>query len=298
MRILLSGASGLLGTAFSAAARAAGHEVCGLVRRPVRDPATEVFWDYRGGVLAPAALSGAEVLVHLAGANLAAGRWTTARRAEIRDSRVLSTQFLAERLAGLSRRPALWLCASAVGLYGDRGAALLGEDSPAGQGFLAELAGAWEAAAAPAAAAGVRVVHLRFGVVLSPRGGMLARLLPLYRLGLGGPVGNGRQFLSWISLDDAVAAMLFLFAHAAIRGPVNLVAPVPVTQREFAETLGRTLKRRAWLPAPAWGLRLLYGQMADELLLGSTRVEPRVLRAHGFRYRHANLAEALADLCR
>lgn len=265
-----------------------------LVRRPSRE-ATEVFWDPGGGRLDASELEGFDAVVHLAGENIASGRWTKERKERIRSSRVQGTSLLAERMAQLERPPAVWLSASAVGFYGDRGAEPLVETSQPGEGFLAEVCKAWEGATA-AAPESVRVVHLRTGMVLGEDGGALERMLLPFRLGFGGVLGDGRQYMSWISLGDLVAAMSFLLGEKTLAGPVNMVAPDPLTNREFTETLGRALKRPTVLPAPAFALRLALGQMADELLLSSARVVPRRLLDAGFTFRSPNLAAALGRI--
>ncbi|MBM4116319.1 TIGR01777 family protein, partial [bacterium] len=256
----------------------------------------EIAWDPARGALDPAGLEDLAALVHLGGAGIAEGRWTPARKRLLRESRLASTALLAETLARLARPPRAFLCASAVGIYGDAGETPVDEGSPPGRGFLAELARDWEAACAPARAAGIRVVNLRLGTVLAREGGALARLAPLARLGLGGPLGSGRQYLSWIALEDLVAALRFCLEREDIAGPVNLVAPDPRRQVDFARALGRTLGRPALVPAPGFALRLLLGEMAGELLLTGAAVRPARLEAAGFRWRWPRLEGALADL--
>ena len=294
LRVGLTGASGLLGSALGPALTAAGHEVAPLVRRPPGPG--ELGWDPASGRVTGGGLEGLDALVHLAGENVAAERWSAARKQALRDSRVGPTAALARALAGLRRPPSVLVCASAVGLYGDRGDEALDEDSAAGRGFLPELAQAWEDAAQPALAAGIRVVHLRFGVVLTPAGGALARMLPAFRLGGGGPLGHGRQWLPWVSIDDALDAVRRALHDDRLSGPVNVVAPGIVRQAEFARALGAALARPAVLPAPAAALRLALGAMADALLLASARVTPGRLVAHGHAFRHPELPEALAHL--
>jgi uncharacterized protein (TIGR01777 family) len=234
--------------------------------------------------------------VHLAGENIASGRWTAARRAAIRESRVTGTRLLAEGIGRLSRPPATLVCASAVGYYGDRGDERLTESSGAGRGFLAEVCQAWEAAAAPAAAAGVRVAHLRFGVILAASGGALARMLLPFRLGVGGRLGSGRQWMSWITLEDAVHVVRHVLERDACRGPVNAVAPHPVRNADFTRELAGALRRPALLPTPALALRIVLGDMARELLLASQRVEPAVLAGTGYRFRHPQIGPALRSV--
>ena len=251
MNVLVSGSSGLVGSALVAALNADGHRVKRLVRAAVRDAEDEVGWDPAGGVLDPAGLEGLDAVVHLAGENIASGRWTTAKKARIRDSRVKGTELLCQTLARLDRPPKTLVSTSAVGYYGDRGDEVLTEDSPPGHGFLAEVCEAWEAATEPAAAKGIRVVRLRIGVVLSPRGGALAKMLPAFKMGLGGRIGNGRQYMSWITLDDLVGVIRFALTNNELSGPVNAVSPNPVTNLEFTKTLGRVLHRPTVLPLPA-----------------------------------------------
>jgi len=293
MRVLVSGASGLIGGALVAALPAAGHACVRLVRHTPRGPG-ELAWDPAAGSLDRAGLEGVDAVVHLAGEPIAGGRWTAARRERIESSRVRSTALLASALAGLARPPAVMLCASAMGFYGDRGDEFLTEASPPGRGFLGEVAARWEAAAAPAAGAGIRVVHSRFGLVLAAAGGALHEMLPIFRAGLGGPFGNGRQWCSWVTLADTVRALVFAIGTDALRGPFNVVAPEPVRNAEFARALGRVLRRPALLPAPAFALRLVLGRgAADELLLASQRISPVALHAAGFHFADGELEPAL-----
>ncbi|HWP35888.1 MAG TPA: TIGR01777 family oxidoreductase [Thermodesulfobacteriota bacterium] len=296
MRVLVSGSTGFIGSALVPVLEARGDTVVRLVRRPPRPGEAAVAWDPQAGRLDPAGLEGFDAVVHLAGENVAAGRWTAERKRRIRDSRVEGTRLLCEGLARLTRPPQVLVAASAIGYYGDRGAEWLTEESPPGTGFLAEVARAWEGATEPAADRGIRVVRLRIGVVLSPAGGALARMLPLFRRGLGGRIGSGRQYLSWIALPDLTGAVAHVLGPAGPAGPVNAVAPNPVTNAEFAETLGRVLGRPARLPAPAALLRLALGEMADEMLLASARVQPARLLATGYRFRYPELEPALRAL--
>jgi uncharacterized protein (TIGR01777 family) len=292
-RIAITGASGFVGRALAARLEQSGHAVVRLVRGPAHAPGC-VRWQPDTGELDVRALGTVDAVVHLAGENVAGGRWTAARRAAIAASRGPATQLLARSLARLPVPPTTLVSASATGIYGDRGDECLDERSPPGHGFLAEVAKAWEAGTQPAATAGIRVVHLRIGMVLDQSGGALARMRLPFRLGLGGRLGSGRQWLSWIHRDDLVAAIAFALATASLRGPVLAVAPEPVTNREFTRALGRALHRPAFLPVPAFALRLLLGAMADELLLASQRAVPRALAAAGFRFDHPNLPDALA----
>ncbi|MBP7146402.1 MAG: TIGR01777 family oxidoreductase [Acidobacteria bacterium] len=291
--VAITGASGLLGGRLAADLLAAGARVLPVVRRAARPGSPEIAWDPRSGTIDEAALADAGAVVHLAGENIGAGRWTARRKEAIRSSRVEATSALAGALARLARPPRVFVCASATGFYGDRGDEILDESSRAGEGFLADVCRGWEAACEPARAAGIRVVHARLGVVLARGGGMLARLVPLYRLGLGGPVGSGRQWMSWVAIGDAIAAFRRAIADEAISGPVNVVAPGPVTNGEFARGLGRAVRRPAFVPLPGFAVRLALGEMGQELLLASSRVVPAALQAHGFRFRHATLESAL-----
>jgi len=294
MTILLTGASGMLGTAIGSALKRRGVRLLILVRREPKGQ-YELRWDPASGRLdEPERLEGLDAAVHLSGASVASQRWTESYKREMAESRVASTRFLSETLAALRQPPPVLVKASAVGFYGNRGDEILDEDSTAGRGYFPELCTAWEAAARPAVDAGIRVVHLRFGMVLGRDGGAMARLAPLFRLGLGGRLGNGRQWMSWISEEDAVAAALFAVDNPALSGPVNLAAPQPVTNADFTRELARAVHRPALLPAPAFALRLALGAMADEALLASTRAVPNRLTQAGFAFSHPTLPQALA----
>ena len=292
---LVSGASGLLGTALRQALAAGSLPVLQLVRRPP-EGSNQLQWNPAAepSVANPQALEGLAGVIHLAGANVAAHRWTAAYKREIAASRIDSTRALAATLARLSRPPQVLVVASATGFYGNRAAELLDETSSPGSGFLAGVCQKWEAAAQPAVDAGIRVVHLRLGVVLGPGPGALAAMLPLFRLGLGGRLGNGRQWMSWISLPDAVAATLFVLRTPALAGPGHLTPPNPVPTAPLTRALARALRRPAILPPPAFALRLALGPMADEALLASARVFPSRLLTSGFRFEHPTVAQALA----
>jgi hypothetical protein len=296
-KILVSGGSGLLGTALRQALTARDAEVLQLVRRqPVS--AGELKWDPDASlpVADPERLEGLTAAIHLSGASVADRRWTSAYKSQIRQSRVDSTRALATVLAQLRQPPEAFLVASACGIYGDRKDEILDEQSSPGKGFLAEVCQEWEAAARTAEEAGIRVVHLRFGVVLTPRGGALGKMLPLFRLALGGRLGTGNQWMSWISLTDAVAATLFALDTTVLAGPLNLTAPEPVTNAQFTRALARAVHRPAILPAPAIALRLFLGEMANEALLASERVLPARLISAGFQFSHPTLDDALAAL--
>lgn len=294
-RILVSGASGTLGTALRGALAARGLPALQLVRRDPVSPG-QLQWNPGAtpAIPNPEPLEGLAAAIHLSGTNVAAHRWTPAYKQEINLSRVQSTRALASALSRLRHPPQVLLVASATGYYGNRGDELLDESSAPGSGFLADLCQKWEAAARPAADAGIRVVFLRLGVVLGPGGGALARLLPLFRLGLGGRLGSGRQWMSWISLADALAAILFAMDTPTLAGAVNLTAPYPVTNGEFKRALSRAVHRPAILPAPAFVLRIALGAVADEALLASARVFPSRLTNAGFSFSHPTLDEALA----
>ncbi|MFQ5723173.1 MAG: TIGR01777 family oxidoreductase [Terriglobia bacterium] len=293
MKIGVSGSSGLVGSALVPFLTASGHQVVRLVRsKPNPD---EVYWSPAEGRLDASGLEGLEAVVHLAGENIT-GRWTPAKKARIRDSRVQGTQLLAGTLAELPQPPKVLVCASAIGYYGDRGEEVLREGSPPGSNFLAAVCQAWEAASQPAAQKGIRVVSLRIGVVLSPRGGALGKMLLPFKLGVGGKIGSGRQYLSWIAIDDLVGVIHHALTTESLQGPVNTVAPQAVTNLEFTKTLGRVLGRPTLLPLPAFAARLAFGQMADELLLASARVEPARLKASGYVFRTPDLEGALRHL--
>ncbi|MHB0961590.1 MAG: TIGR01777 family oxidoreductase [Gemmatimonadaceae bacterium] len=288
MRIGVTGASGFLGQRLVPALRALGHDVA----RIGRGADSDIRWDPSVGMIDVARCAGIDAFVHLAGANVGE-RWTPAQRRAILESRVQGTALIARTAAALTPRPRVLVCASAVGIYGDAGDAVLDESSPAGRDFLADVGREWEAAAEPARRAGVRTVHLRFGVVLSRRGGALARMLPVFRVGGGGRLASGRQWMSWIAMEDAVGAVQFALEHETLAGAVNAVAPTPVTNAEFTETLARVLHRPALFPVPAFALNLMFGEMAQGTLLASQRALPRQLLAAGFAFRHATLEPAL-----
>jgi uncharacterized protein (TIGR01777 family) len=258
--------------------------------------AGDVLWNPDSGVIDIVGLENHDAVVHLAGENIASGRWTPARKERIRDSRVKGTQLLAQTLAKLKTPPKVLVSASAIGYYGDRGAELLTEESPAGVGFLSDVCQAWERATEPAAARGIRVACMRTGIVLSTRGGALAKMLPPFRLGAGGNLGSGGQYMSWISLRDLCRAFSYTLNTDSLKGPVNAVAPTPVTNAQFTKTLGGALHRPTIFPVPAFGARLVFGEMADALLLSSTRVVPSRLQAAGFHFEDSDLFETLQQI--
>lgn len=294
MKVAVAGASGLIGRALCTHLRRAEHEVVRLVRRPVRPGEDAVQWDPGRGHLDPAGLDGVEAVVNLAGAGIGDRRWSAQRKHVITESRIRSTAVLASTVARLDPPPRAFINASAVGFYGDRGDEVLTESAGPGTGFLASLCQDWEAETAPAAEAGVRVVLIRSGLVLTATGGALGRMLPLFRIGLGARLGSGSQWWSWITLSDEVAALVWLLDHD-VSGPVNLTAPGPVTNREFTDTLARVLSRPALLAVPPIGPRTLLGaELADSLLFASANVHPAVLLSAGFSFAFPELGPALS----
>jgi uncharacterized protein (TIGR01777 family) len=290
-RVVVTGASGLIGRALVAFLRTGGHEVWSLVRRAAEPQRQELAWDPDKGTIDAAGLEGADVVIHLAGENVGGKRWSEAQKQRILVSRDRGTRLLAEAIAGLARKPRALLSASAIGYYGDR-ADPVDEGGSMGEDFLAKVCEVWEAATAPASAAGVRVALMRIGVVLSPQGGALAKMLAPFKLGLGGPIGSGAQVMSWVSLDDVVGAIHHLMFDEALSGPVNITSPQAVTQAAFAKTLGKVLRRPALLPLPTFAAKLALGEMA-EVVLGGARVLPGKLEASGFRFEHPDLEGAL-----
>jgi hypothetical protein len=292
MKILVSGASGLIGAALASFLTTGGHSVTRLVRSQPRADTAEILWDAKHGVDDVARLEGFDAIVHLAGENIV-GRWTEEKRARIRDSRVAGTKTLCDALARLSSPPRMLISASAIGYYGSRGDEVLTEESAAGLGFLPEVCRAWEEATLPAVQKGIRVVTARIGVVLSPSGGALAKMLLPFRLGLGGMVGAGTQYMSWVTLDDTIGVIHHALITDTVRGPLNVTAPQPVMNSEFTATLGRVLGRPTFLPLPATVARLALGEMADELLLSSARVMPQKLLDTRYPFRQPELEGAL-----
>jgi len=303
MSILVTGSSGLIGSALVPFLTTAGHQVVRLVRArpPSAAPnpdsqANVITWDPATGVLDPAALEGFDAVIHLAGETLNAIRWTAEKKSRIRDSRVGGTALLCGALAKLSRPPKVLLSASAIGFYGNRGGEILHEESEPGTGFLPEVCRAWEAATKPASEKGIRTVQMRFGVVISSAGGALAAMLPAFQVGLGGPMGTGWQYMSWITIDDVICAIYHLLLNDKIEGPVNIVGPYVATNRDFAKALGTVLERPAFVRVPGFLARLVSGEFADDVLLASARVEPRRLLDAGFVFHYPEMEGALRQV--
>ncbi|HLL38082.1 MAG TPA: TIGR01777 family oxidoreductase [Rubrobacteraceae bacterium] len=294
MDVLVSGSTGLIGSALVPALRSEGHRVRRLTRSG-ESSGDAVRWDPSVGMIDAAGLEGVDAVVHLAGENIV-GRWSAAKKARIRNSRVEGTRLLAGTLAGLQRPPGVMVSASATGYYGDRGNELLTEESAPGNNFLAGVCREWEAATDPAGEAGVRVVHPRFGIVLSTEGGALATTLPIFKLGGGGRIGNGKQYWSWVAIDDVVGAILHSLFTESLGGPVNVTVPNPPTNAQYTRTLGGVLGRPTVFPLPAPAARIALGEVADELLLASQRIEPAKLIETGYSYRYPELGGALRHL--
>lgn len=294
MKILVSGASGFIGSRIVAALAKQRHEVLRLSRQAAdaNDPRL-IHWDVEKGELDPRSLEGLDAVIHLAGENLSAKRWTPAFKAQILESRVKGTQLLLSALAQVRQRPKTFIAAAAIGIYGDSGAQEVSEDSPLGSDFLAQVCQAWETETRKAGELGCRVVQLRIGMVLGQEGGALAKMLLPFRLGVGGKVGSGRQYYSWISIDDLVKAFLFALNNEALSGVYNAVSPNPVMNAQFTNSLGRAVSRPAYFPMPAFLARLAFGEMADALLLGGQKVSPSRLKAAGFQWDHPFIGEAL-----
>ncbi len=292
MRVLISGSHGLVGTALTRSLEAGGHEVLRLVRH-APGSGNEVEWSPDRYSIAISRIEGFDAVVHLAGESIAEGRWNDEKKRRIRDSRVKGTKLLSDALANLSQPPKTLVCASAVGYYGDRGDELLTEESAPGSDFLANVCIEWEQATSLASEKGIRVVNTRFGLILSQHGGGLAKMLTPFRMGIGGRVGSGKQWMSWIALDDVINGIEHAMNNESVRGPVNFVAPNPVRNAEFTKTLGKVLSRPTLIPIPEFGVRLVFGEMADALLLASQRVEPQRLKASGFHFQYPELESAL-----
>lgn len=293
MKILVSGAHGLVGKALIKSLTRDGHDVLSLVRRERVVGKPEIEWHPNRGQIDAQHLEGFDVVIHLAGESIASGRWTDDKKLKIRESRVKGTTLLSESLARLSRPPATFISASAIGYYGNRGDELLTEQSAPGKGFLSEVCVAWEKATGAAEAKGIRTVHARFGIILDTDGGALEKMLTPFRMGVGGKLGDGKQWMSWIALDDVVRGLRFLIDNQTVRGAVNFTAPNAVTNAEFTKTLGSVLSKPTILPVPAFAARLAFGEMADALLLSSARVEPSRLQDEGFKFEYSDLPQAL-----
>ena len=292
MKVLISGSHGLVGSALATSLRRDRHEVFTLVRHVPKE-ATELEWNPALGSLTKSDLEGMDAVVHLAGESIASGRWSDQKKQAIRDSRIKSTDLLADALSNLRDPPRVLISASAIGYYGDRGDEILTEESAPGNDFLAGVCMDWERAVQPAAKRGIRLVEARFGVILSTDGGALKKMLTPFRMGVGGRVGDGKQWMSWIALEDVIGALRFTLSNDALSGPVNFVAPHPVTNAEFTKALGHALSRPTIFPIPAFGARLAFGEMADALLLASQRVVPARLQQAGYQFRYSSLAESL-----
>lgn len=291
MKILVSGSHGLIGKALIGSLESGGHEVLRLVRSTPKPG--EIEWHPNQDAMDETRLEGFDAVINLAGENVAGGRWTEDQKRKIHDSRVNGTHLLSEAMAKLEKRPRVFLCASATGFYGDRDDEVLDEHSDSGGGFLAGVCREWEKATEPAVAAGVRVVNLRFGVILAREGGMLSKLLTPFKMGMGGKVGSGKQFISWVAIDDVVSAINLALNDETFRGPLNVVSPNPVTNEVFTKTLGHILSRPTALAMPAFAARLAFGEMADEMLLSSQYVVPKRLNDAGFEFKYPELEGAL-----
>lgn len=296
MRVLISGSTGLIGAELILALKDRGHQVVRLVRHEFQRGENKILWDPEHYEIDVNDFEGFDVVINLAGENISSGRWTHEKKKKILNSRVIGTHMLSELLKILSRPPRVFISASAVGIYGSCGDQILDESLPPGDGFLAEVCTKWEQAAKPAADKGVRVLLMRMGAVLSEKGGVLGKMLLPFKLCLGGVIGSGEQYMSWISIDDLIGAFLHVISNESISGPVNVVAPAPVTNREFTKTLGKILSRPTILPLPAFAAKLLFGEMARELLLSSARVAPKKLEESGYSFLYPDLASALRHL--
>jgi len=291
MKILVAGAGGLVGSALVPSLESDGAEINRLVRSSPK--ANEIEWHPNQGGIDATRLEGFDAIINLAGENIAEGRWTDEKKRKIRDSRVDGTHLLSEAIAKLATKPRVFLCASATGFYGDRDDQILDETSDSGGGFLATVCRDWEGATEPAAKAGVRVVNLRFGPILAREGGMLGKMLTPFKMGMGGKVGSGKQYISWVAIDDVVGAIKLALADESIHGPLNVVSPNPVTNEAFTKALGEVLSRPTVMSIPAFAARLVFGEMADEMLLVSQRVAPKKLNEAGYQFKHPELESAL-----
>jgi len=284
MRILITGGSGLVGSSLIPALEAKGHSFVQFVRSPRQKKLDSILWDFKQPLENLEALEGLGAAIHLAGESVASGRWNPEKKSRIRTSRVDSTRLLSEAFSKLKRPPQVFLCASATGYYGNRGEELVNESSSAGEGFLAEVCQEWESACHSAKEKGIRLGHLRFGILLSKKGGALHKMLPPFKMGLGGRLGDGKQWISWMSLDDTIRGIEFVLNQEKISGPVNFVSPHPVTNGVWTQTLGKVLHRPTFLKVPAFAAKIAFGEFAEEALLASTRVEPKVLGDGGFQF--------------
>ncbi len=298
MKVLVTGSHGLVGSALVPFLASHHHTVCRLVRSAPAAGSTDLPWNPDKGELSAESLEGFDAVIHLAGESIAGERWTPEKKSLIRSSRIASTQLLTKTLVDLKQPPQVFICASAIGYYGNCGEALLTEKSPSGHDFLAELCAAWEAATERASLAGIRVVNARFGLILSERGGALQKMLPPFRMGAGGALGSGQQYMSWVTLDDVVSILKFILDTPGLSGPVNVVTPNPARNLKFAKVLGDVLNRPAITPIPAFVTKLLFGEMAEALLLSSQRVYPAKLLDAGYPFQYPELFDALMRLLR
>jgi len=296
MKILVSGAHGLVGKALTKSLTTDGYELVSLVRRERVVGNPEIEWDPHQGSIDAAHLEGFDAVVHLAGENIASGRWSNEKKQKIRDSRVQGTTLLSETLSRLARPPATFISASAIGYYGDRGNETLTEKSGPGSDFLSKVCVEWEQATRSAEAKGIRTVHARFGIILDPKGGALEKMLTPFRMGIGGRVGDGNQWMSWITLADVIGGLTYLLEKSQLQGAVNFVSPNPVTNAEFTKALGNVLSRPTLFPVPAFAARVAFGEMADALLLSSAKVEPVALTDEGFQFQYPKLPQALGKI--
>ncbi len=293
MKVAITGASGMVGTALTAKLQSEGHEVVSYVRSVSSGQTGKFLWNPDAGTIDAAGLAGAEAVVNLAGENIAAKRWTPEQKEKIRTSRVKGTTLLAKTIATMANKPEVLVSASAIGIYGDRGDEMLTENSAPGSGFLADVCKEWEQSTKAAETSGVRIVRARLGVILSKNGGALQKMLPIFQLGGGGIIGSGKQYMSWVTLDDVVNALIFAIKNKSVTGAMNIVAPNSVRNSEFTDALGHALHRPVMLPLPAFAAKIIMGEMADELLLSSARVEPLALEGNKFGFEYPNLAGAL-----
>lgn len=296
MKVLISGSTGFVGSAVVAFGKQQGWDITRLVRSSGSTKENQILWSPQSGQIDKEKLENFDTVIHLAGESIAQGRWTEAKKARICDSRIQGTSLLSQTLAQLEKPPSTVISASAVGVYGNRNDSILTEQSSSGTGFLAEVGKIWEASTVPLQEKNIRVIHLRLGVILGKNGGALSKMLLPFKMGVGGIIGNGKQYMSWIMLDDVVQIISFLLQHKEIKGPVNAVSPYPVTNKEFTKTLAKVLSRPAIFPLPAFSARLIFGEMADETLLASNRVIPEVLQQSGYEFLYPDLEQALRSL--